>query len=225
MTRSDDLVRENQALRERLSKLSEASLRISEDLDLDTVLQQVVDGARSLTQASRGGLIVVEESGELQAFVTSGVTAAQHQLMLGLPDGIEIFQYLTRTPDPLRVTDFSAHLASVGLPEISPPLGPVTSFLGVPIHHGGRYVGTVNVADKEGGLAFTQEDENTLRMFAAHAAMAITNAHRYREEQRARADLETLMTTSPVGVVVFDATTGVPVLLNREAFAHRRRSA
>ncbi|MDE2903001.1 MAG: response regulator [Chloroflexota bacterium] len=216
MTR-DDLVRENQALRERLSKLSEASLRVSEDLDLDTVLQEVVDGARALTQASRGGLIVVDESGELQAFVTSGVTAAQHQLMLGLPDGIRIFHYLTQTSEPLRVTDFSAHLASVGLPEIGPPLGPVTSFLGVPIRHQGQNVGTVNVADKGAGLAFTQEDEDTLRMFAAHAAMAIANAHRYREEQRARADLETLVTTAPVGVVVFDATTGTPVLLNREA--------
>ena len=47
--------------------------------------------------------------------------------------------------------------------------------------------------------------------------MAIANARRYREEQRARADLETLVNTSPVGVVVFDARTGVPLSLNREA--------
>ncbi len=47
--------------------------------------------------------------------------------------------------------------------------------------------------------------------------MAIANARRHREERRARADLETLIDTSPVGVAVFDATTGAPVSFNREA--------
>ena len=53
-------------------------------------------------------------------------------------------------------------------------------------------------------------------MFASHSAMAIANARRHREEQRARAYLETLIDTTPVGVVVFNAGTGVPVSLNRE---------
>ena len=54
-------------------------------------------------------------------------------------------------------------------------------------------------------------------MFASQAAAAIANARTYRAEQRARADLEALIETSPVGVVVFDARTGNPVSLNREA--------
>ena len=41
-----------------------------------------------------------------------------------------------------------------------------------------------------------------------------TRAHR--DEQRARADLEVLVETSPVGVVVFDAGTARPLSLNRE---------
>ena len=54
-------------------------------------------------------------------------------------------------------------------------------------------------------------------MFCSQAAMAIANARRHREERRARADLETLIDTSPVGVVVFDAVTGAPKSFNREA--------
>ena len=46
-----DLRREIEALRERLSRLSEASLRINESLDLDSVLQGVLDSARTLTGA------------------------------------------------------------------------------------------------------------------------------------------------------------------------------
>ena len=53
-------------------------------------------------------------------------------------------------------------------------------------------------------------------MFASQAAMAIGNARRHRDEQRARSDLEALVNTAPVGVLVFDAWTGVPVSLNRE---------
>ena len=49
------------------------------------------------------------------------------------------------------------------------------------------------------------------------AAMVIANARRYRDERRARDDLETLINTSPVGVVVFDAATGSPRSFNREA--------
>ena len=220
-----DLLSEIQSLQDRLSRLSEASLRITEDLDLDTVLQEVVDGARSLTGAGRGGLIVVDEAGQLQAFLTSGVTEEQHRLFVALPGGIDFFHYLTGMVEPLRVGDFSAHIASVGLPEVGPPLGPVKSFLAAPIRHRGQHFGIVTVSDKEGGLEFPQEDEDTLLMFASHAAMAIANARRYREEQRARANLETLVNTSPVGVVVFrrqDGNPGVPQLGGEE---DRRRAA
>ena len=46
-------------------------------------------------------------------------------------------------------------------------------------------------------------------------------ARTYRAEQRARADLEALIETSPVGVVVFDVGTGRPVSLSH----HQWRAA
>ena len=39
MSNAGDLARENEALRQRLSRLSEASLRINESLDFGTVLR------------------------------------------------------------------------------------------------------------------------------------------------------------------------------------------
>ena len=72
-------------------------------------------------------------------------------------------------------------------------------------------MGFIYVAEKEDAEEFTHEDEEVLVMFASQAAMAIANARRYRDEQRARADLETLINTSPFGVVVFDVRTGAPV--------------
>ena len=203
-------------LRERLSRLSQASLRIAGDLDLDTVLQETVDGARALTGARYGVLAVLDDSGQVEALMASGLTPDEFQGLQEIPGGAVIFEYLGSLPEPLRVADFAEHAAALGLPEFLPPV-PVLAFLAVPIPQLDQGAGHIYVAQGEPGVEFSQEDEDTLVMFAAHAAMAVVNARRYREERRARADLETLVNTSPVGVVVFDVPTGTPAYLNREA--------
>ena len=85
-----------------------------------------------------------------------------------------------------------------------------------PMFHRGDHVGHVFVGRKDGGEEFTRADEETLVMFASQAALVIANARTHREERRVRADLETLIDTSPVGVVVLDVRTGAPVYFNRE---------
>ncbi len=212
----DDLLREVESLRHRLARLSEASLNIANDLDLDAVLQGVVDGARSLTGASRGGITVLDEAGEFQAFVTSGLTAEEHQFLLDLPGGLEFFDFMVRMTEPIRVDDFPLYCETMGLPQISGPAGLLQTFMALPIRHRGRFVGNIYLSDKEEGIGFTGEDEEMLSMFVPHVAMAITNARRHREEQQAKNDLETLVNTSPVGVVVFDARTGALKYVNRE---------
>ena len=85
------------------------------------------------------------------------------------------------------------------------------------MRHRGEHVGDFFLAEKEGGHEFTADDEEVLVLFALQAANAIANARTHQAEQRARADIEALVETSPVGVAVFDAATGHPVSLNREA--------
>ena len=94
-------------------------------------------------------------------------------------------------------------------------VSPVLTFLAAPIRHLGESVGAFYVGEKD--VEFTPEDEEALVMFASQAALVIANARKHREERRARAGLETLVNTTPVGVLVFDARTGNPVSLNREA--------
>ena len=216
MNDSEVLQREIENLRHRLSRLSRAGLRIAGDLDLDTVLQETVDGARSLTGARYGVLAVLDDGGEVETLLSSGLTPEEFRGLREIPGGEGLFEYLGSLPGPLRVADFAAHAAALGLPEFQPPV-PVRALLAVPIHRLENGAGHIYVAHAEPGLEFSREDEDTLVMFASHAAMAVANARRYREERRARADLETLVRTSPVGVVVFDAATGTPAYLNREA--------
>ena len=92
-----------------------------------------------------------------------------------------------------------------------------TTILGTSIRNQDAPVGNFFLGDKEGGSEFTSGDEEVLVLFASQAATAIVNARTHRREQQARADLEALIETSPVGVVVFDARSGDLKSLNREA--------
>ena len=214
MTDHDRTAAENAALRARISALSAASLRISASLDLETVLNEVVESARALTGARYGAIATIDEDGAPQDFVTSGFTADEHRNMVEWPDGPRLFEYFRDLPGPLRIPDVPAYIRSLGF---SPDRLPSKTFQGTPMRHRGVHVGNFYLVEKAGGEAFTDEDEELLVLFAAQAATAIAHARTYRAERRARADLEALIETSPVGVVVFDARTGDLVSLNREA--------
>ena len=209
-----DLRRENEALRERISALSAASLRISASLDLETVLREVVESARSLTGARFGAIATIDEAGAPQDFVTSGFTEEQHRAMAEWSEGPRLFEHFRDLEGPLRIADVPAYVQALGFPTDRLPS---KTFQGTPMRHRGVHVGNFYLVEKEGGEPFTDEDEEILVLFASQAATAIANARTYRAEQRARADLEALIETSPVGVVVFDVGTGRPVSLNREA--------
>ncbi|MDE0032744.1 MAG: response regulator [Deltaproteobacteria bacterium] len=197
------------------SGLAAALLRIGGSLDLETVLQEVVDSARGLTGARYGAIATIGETGVAQDFVTSGLTEDEHRNMAEWSDGPRLFEYFRDLEGPLRLADAQAYARSLGF---SADCVPSKSFQGTPMRHRGVHVGNFYLAEKQGEEPFTDEDEKVLLLFAAQAAAAIAHARAYREERRSRADLEALIETSPVGVVVFDLTSsGAPVSFNREA--------
>ena len=201
---------------DRLSRLSEASLRISESLDLDTVLREILDNARSLTDARYSLITTLDESGRVEDFLASGLSAEESLRLRGMLEDSGYLEYVSGNSVPLRVGDLAAYARSLGLPEFHPP-APVSSLLAAPMRHQGESVGNIHLAKSEPGAEFSLADEETLVMFASQAALAIANARRHRDELKARTDLETLVNTSPVGVVVFNAITGAPLSFNREA--------
>ena len=205
---------EIEVLRARIAALSAASLRISASLDLETVLNEVVESARTLTGARYGAVATIDEAGAPEDFVTSGLTEEEHRRLVEWPEGPRLFAYFRDLSGPLRLSDMPDYVRSLGF---SSDRLPSRSFQGMPMRHRGAHVGNVYLVEKEGGAEFTDEDAEILVPFASQAAIAIANARSYRDEQRARADLEALVETSPVGVAVFDAGTGKLVSLNREA--------
>ena len=214
MNSSDERKREVEALRERISSLSGAVLRISASLDVGTVLRETVDSARALTGARYGAITTIDEAGRPLDFVTSGLTADEQRQLEAWPHAMRLFEHLRDLPGPLRLSDLPAYLRALGYADV---LALSRTLQATPMRHRGVHVGDFFLGEKEGGREFTADDEEILVLFASQAAIAIANARAHRDERRARADLEALVETSPVGVVVFDGGTGRPASLNREA--------
>ena len=165
------------------------------------VLQEELDSARALTDLPYGVIITLDDSGLPKDFVTSGMTPEDHRALENyLPDGLLVYKYFSGLREPLRIRNYRGYIGSLGLSDFLP--FSVSSFLAAPIRHAGRVEGNIYLAKQESGDEFTQEDEETLVMFASQAALVIANASRHRSEQQARANLETLIDTSPVGVAV-----------------------
>ena len=193
MNRDDERDLVIRALRDRLSRLSEASLRINESLDFDTVLQGVLDSARSLTGARYGAMTLLDDAADLPLdcdpgadapdgdsppvdYFTSGLTEEQFRRLHDVPERALLFDYLRRIPGTLRIPDLASHTVSLGMPEFDAlPVGP---FLSAPLLQQGSFAGVVFLARETGMEEFGQEDEETLVMFASQAAMVIANARR-----------------------------------------------
>ena len=134
MPDSGDARRKIEALRERISALSAAILRITSTLDLDAVLAEAVDSARALTRARFGAVVTVDETGARRNYVLSGFTAEQEQEARAWPDYDHLFKRLRELPGPLRVADLPAYLGSLGF---ASSRALCRTLLGMPLRHRG----------------------------------------------------------------------------------------
>ncbi|MCY3922117.1 MAG: ATP-binding protein, partial [Chloroflexi bacterium] len=173
-----------------------------------------MDSARALTDARYAAITTQDGAGEIEDLVFSGMEPGEIEQALGFPAGPALFRYLSQLKRPLRTRDFVAHVDLAGFPGFGLPIG---AFLSAQIRDRGNQVGNIYIGKQQIGPDFTLEDEETLEMFAAQVGAAISNARRYGEEQRAKADQAALVDTSPVGVLVVDAKTREIVQFNEEA--------
>ncbi|HEX3957580.1 MAG TPA: GAF domain-containing sensor histidine kinase [Trebonia sp.] len=164
-----------------LSLVSQAVLAVSRQMPVRQVLQVIVDSARTLADATYAALGVPDERGSFGEFVVSGLTAAQQRAIGPLPRQHGMLAELLRGAQPERLPDITADPRYGGwLPQAHPPMGP---FIGVPVRHGDEVLGIILAANKTTGGEFTPHDQELLTLFAAHAAIALTNA-RLHEDSR-----------------------------------------
>jgi signal transduction histidine kinase len=155
-----------------LSLVSRAVLAVSRQMPVREVLQVIVDSARTLAGACYAALGVPDSSGSFGEFVVSGMSAERQRAIGPLPKQHGMLGALLTDAKPQRLADITADPRYGGwLPKAHPSM---REFLGVPVQHGDEVLGIIFAANKAGG--FTERDTELLTLFAAHAAIALTNA-------------------------------------------------
>ena len=173
---------------EALERLLAVGRALVSELDLETVLHQLLETAREMTGARYAALGILDEGKQkLERFLTAGVDDATRRLIGPLPRGHGVLGELIRNPEPLRLRDVTGHPRSYGFPAGHPPM---TTFLGVPVSVRGEAYGNLYLTDKTGGQEFTEEDEQLLVVLSEWAAVAINNARLYEDVAQRRAELE-----------------------------------
>jgi signal transduction histidine kinase len=177
---------EAQRRSEQLAALHKAALILTKEVDLATVLQRVVDEARTLAEAQYGAVGVLNEGEKyIDQFIVSGITQEQRALLGHPPRGHGLLGVLIKTGESIRIPNISEDPRSVGFPPNHPPM---RSLLGVPIAFQGEILGDLYLTDKltpAGKVtAFSEQDQQLLEMFATQAAIAIKNAQFHRQSQQ-----------------------------------------
>jgi signal transduction histidine kinase len=164
-----------------IDALDVATRAIAGELDLDRVLQVIVDSVRELVHARYAALGIVDASGRIERFITSGISAEVRERIGAPPRGHGLLGLIIRESRAYRIPDISKHPDAYGFPAHHPPMG---SFLGLPVRSGGTSIGNFYLTDKEGEPEFSEQDQRLVEMFALHAGIAIQNARLHSRVQR-----------------------------------------
>jgi GAF domain-containing protein len=148
---------------------------VSRELCTRDALAVIVRSARTLAGARYAALGVPDDRGGFAEFVVAGLTAAEQRAIGPLPRQHGMLAALLKAGAPECLEDIRNDPRFEGWPAAHPEL---TGFLGVPVRQGDEVLGIIFVANKRSG-SFTSRDEELLTLFAAHAAIALTNARLY----------------------------------------------
>jgi signal transduction histidine kinase len=163
-----------------LYQVSQAVLSVTRQMSVRDVLQVIVRSARSLVGARYAALGVPDEHDSFAEFVVDGISDEQWRAIGPLPRRHGMLGVLLTEGKPERLADIRKDPRFEGWPPAHPKM---SHFLGVPVRDGDRVLGIIFAANKTSaaaaGRGFTERDEEILSLFAAHAAIALTNARLY----------------------------------------------
>jgi signal transduction histidine kinase len=230
------LYRETAERARQLAVLNEVGSSITSTLDLRTVLTNIVSKAMELLNAEAGSLLLVdEEHDELVFEVTLGPAAPDLRgQRLAMSKGIVGAAARTRRPQIVN----EAQQDSRWLRDVDQSTAYSTrALLAVPMIVKDKVTGVIELINKRGMDAFTEDDQNLLTAFAVNAAVAVDNARLFTMTDQALASrLDELSTLQEIdrqlntsldirrvmeltldwGLRVSDAKAGSIALLNRD---------
>jgi PAS domain S-box-containing protein len=179
--RAEDAIRRQN---DYLAALQETTLELLSQLDLDTLLQNIVKRASQLMGTTAGYLDLVEpESGHLIPRVGLGLLAESLEHAVQPGEGVAGIAW--QTGEPLIVNDYDQWAGRIR--DFTP--GKLGSVIGVPLLSGNQVLGVLGLAYKpETCQTFGQEAVDLLNQFSRLASIAIDNARLYAAAQQELAE-------------------------------------
>lgn len=173
-----------------LRRLEEISFKLLGQLELNPLLESIARGVVEILSADSGGIyrydprrnelrpiIPVRQPKEALYAVRPGEGMAGRVMVSGKAMKLDNYdEWAGRTPKQRRGT-----------------VGPVVQ---APVSKGKEFLGVIYAERNLGRPAFTDEDLESIQLFANYAAIAITNAQLYQEAKRAAGELASLYQTS-----------------------------
>jgi GAF domain-containing protein len=173
----DEMAETDRRRSEQVERLLATASRVTESLDLETVLAAIVDDARTLLGADSGDMLLWErDRHKLRVVAVSGRWPEMQGFELDFGEGISTQAILAQRT--LWVDDYATY------PHRARALDKYHfgSVICAPLIFRGEAIGALNLHATHGGHTFGREDGEILGAFAGHAAIAIDHARRYENE-------------------------------------------
>jgi len=177
--------------------LHRTGIALSTDLDLERIVQTVTDAAVQLANAEFGAFFYNVDQPEGGSYMLYSLSGAPREAFakFPMPRATALFGPTFRGERIMRIDDVLAHPDyGMSAPYHGMPKGhlPVRSYLAVPVIgregkvHGGLFFGHSTPG------VFTHRDELMVGGIAAQAAIAMENAHLFRDSQQTHQELQQL---------------------------------
>jgi signal transduction histidine kinase len=196
----------------RLRSLLDASRLVSSELELPTVLRQIIAAAVELVGARYGAIGVIAADGTLAEFIHVGMSEELAHQIGHLPEGHGLLGALIEEQHPIRLEHLRDDPRSSGFPAHHPPM---ETFLGVPVRVRGEVFGNLYLSERADG-PFSEEDEELLVALAGTAGAAIDHARLFDESQR-RQRWAAASAEVTAALLSDEASGSLDVLVNRVA--------
>jgi len=161
----------------------EAFLEINELLnsryfDLNGLFTQILESATKLTAGEASSLLLVQPETKRLEFVVALGSKGDAVKSFSLPKGEGIAGWVADHNTSIHVPDVERDPRFYS--KISQNVGfPTQNILAVPLRVKGSCVGVLEMINKRGGQAFTEDDLTWLELFANQAGLAIQNAKNF----------------------------------------------
>jgi len=186
---------------------------INKELDLSTLLKELVIRAISLLNADLGELALYEpENHCLRVTVSENLDKSYVGLMVKMGEGL--MGQVAEKLQPISVADYAKWEGSMEqYKELVPHAG-----LAIPMVAGDELFGVIGVGDKDVNRSFNKDDIRLLESFAQQAIIAIQNARLFQDAKKRADEAEKLSRAGTVVTATLDQNEAIDRILEQLSY-------